>query len=167
MIVPQKVVLCLTFLLIVANSVSICPSGTLSYDTFANENVLKYRSTGSDVFYYISYETGVFTLNCRRVVDQQTNPNPILQITNITITGQRSWKIQAVSQRGSCVAVRQDKNLVAYNTFSGAFVQVQSIDVSTLGKKVQYSVDDNCVMINALVTLVNGTVVRKVFKNTV
>lgn len=84
---------------------------------------------------------------------------------NISITGERSWKIQAVSQRGSCVVVKQGSNLVAYNTFSGSFVQVQSVSVSSFGKKVQYSATDNCDIIRALVTDNSGTVTTKVITN--
>lgn len=54
------------------NSVSVCPAGSISYDTFnyLAEDVLKHRSLNYDVFYRIIYDSGAFRLNCYRVADQ-------------------------------------------------------------------------------------------------
>lgn len=80
--------------------------------------------------------------------------------------GDRSWKIMAVSQRGSCVAVKQGTNLVTYYTFNtGSFVQNQNVSVSALGKNVQYSVNDNCSTIRAIVTSSTGSITTKIFNN--
>lgn len=169
MSLSHKTIICLLSVLIAVNSVSVCPSGSISYDSFnlLAEDVTARRSAESDVFYRLTYEEGNYKLNSYRIVDQASNSNPALQITTISTAAESSWYIQTVSERGSCVGVEQGNNLVTYYTFLGTFTKVQTIDISSFGENVKYFVNDDCTLIRVVITNALGAISTKVFKDQV
>jgi hypothetical protein len=129
--------------------------------------VLQYRSQNSDVFYRITYESGNYKLNCYKVVDQSSSPNPTLQIQNFSTTAEKSWEIKAVSLKGRCVAVQQKNSLTTYTTDTGSFLQAQSISTTNFGSNVEYNVNDDCSIIRVNTKDSLGAVSTKVFQNEV
>ena len=78
----------------------------------------------------MTYESGIYKLNCYQLVDQSTSPTPSLQIQSFSTTGLKSWEIKTVSKKGACVAVQQENSLLTFATGSGSFVSSQSIDIT-------------------------------------
>lgn len=75
-----KHLIALFLVLITANSVSICPSGSITYEdiNLLGDDLLDFKSQNSDVFYRITYNSGDLNLNCYKILDQSSNPNPAL-----------------------------------------------------------------------------------------
>ncbi len=86
MAITHNIIITLLIALVAVKSVSVCPSGSISYDTLnlLAEDVLQYRSLNSDVFYRLTYTDGDYLLNCYRVADQSSSPDPVLSIATIT-----------------------------------------------------------------------------------
>lgn len=68
----KRIIMIAMILIVAVNSISVCPAGSVSFDTFnlLAEDVLRHRSLNFDVFYRMTYEDGAFKLNCHRVTDQ-------------------------------------------------------------------------------------------------
>lgn len=71
-------------------STSICPSGTIEYGPYAAlpAEELQWKSKSSDIFYIITNQSNLFTLNCHKIVDQSSAINPTIQIQNLSIAAQ-------------------------------------------------------------------------------
>ncbi len=57
MAITQNIIITLLIALVAVNSVSVCPSGSISYDTLTllAEDVLQHHSLNYDVFYRLTY----------------------------------------------------------------------------------------------------------------